>query len=200
MNRTGTKHIVCHMKKSVVQWSVISKFTCIINRYHQSPSFLLCSGRGLRAGPSWTNAWSSSSSTATASRPNPGWPRARPPWPARTAWTAAPTPPSISSSRNTKTSTAPSTPKRRRSTPYSSSESSLSRPIITIRIRSSSNAGRSSTAGSDLRPRSSRIAPSWARHRICSSSRETQTRWRSGSVRNCRSPWTSPTRIQSMCR
>ena len=29
MHRTGTKHIVCHMQKSVVQWSVISKFTCI---------------------------------------------------------------------------------------------------------------------------------------------------------------------------
>ena len=30
MHRTGTKHIVRHMQKSVVQWSVISKFTCII--------------------------------------------------------------------------------------------------------------------------------------------------------------------------
>ena len=29
MLRTGTKHIVHHMQKSVVQWSVISKFTCI---------------------------------------------------------------------------------------------------------------------------------------------------------------------------
>ena len=29
MHRTGTKHIVRHMQKSVVQWSVISKFTCI---------------------------------------------------------------------------------------------------------------------------------------------------------------------------
>ena len=29
MHRTGTKHIVRHMRKSVVQWSVISKFTCI---------------------------------------------------------------------------------------------------------------------------------------------------------------------------
>ena len=29
MHRTGTKHIVHHMQKSVVQWSVISKFTCI---------------------------------------------------------------------------------------------------------------------------------------------------------------------------
>ena len=28
MHRTGTKHIVRHMLKSVVQWSVISKFTC----------------------------------------------------------------------------------------------------------------------------------------------------------------------------
>ena len=28
MHRTGTKHIVCRMQKSVVQWSVISKFTC----------------------------------------------------------------------------------------------------------------------------------------------------------------------------
>ena len=28
MHRTGTKHIVRHMQKSVVQWSVISKFTC----------------------------------------------------------------------------------------------------------------------------------------------------------------------------
>ena len=29
MHRTWTKHIVRHMQKSVVQWSVISKFTCI---------------------------------------------------------------------------------------------------------------------------------------------------------------------------
>ena len=29
MHRAGTKHIVRHMQKSVVQWSVISKFTCI---------------------------------------------------------------------------------------------------------------------------------------------------------------------------
>ena len=29
MHWTGTKHIVRHMQKSVVQWSVISKFTCI---------------------------------------------------------------------------------------------------------------------------------------------------------------------------
>ena len=29
MHRTGTKHIVRHMQKSVIQWSVISKFTCI---------------------------------------------------------------------------------------------------------------------------------------------------------------------------
>ena len=29
MHRTGTKHILCHMQKFVVQWSVISKFTCI---------------------------------------------------------------------------------------------------------------------------------------------------------------------------
>ena len=28
MHRTGTKHIVRHMQKSVIQWSVISKFTC----------------------------------------------------------------------------------------------------------------------------------------------------------------------------
>ena len=28
MHRTVTKHIVRHMQKSVVQWSVISKFTC----------------------------------------------------------------------------------------------------------------------------------------------------------------------------
>ena len=28
MHRTGTKHIVRHLQKSVVQWSVISKFTC----------------------------------------------------------------------------------------------------------------------------------------------------------------------------
>ena len=31
MHRTGTKHIVRHMQKSVVQWSVISKFTCMYN-------------------------------------------------------------------------------------------------------------------------------------------------------------------------
>ena len=29
MHRTGTKHIVHHMQKSLVQWSVLSKFTCI---------------------------------------------------------------------------------------------------------------------------------------------------------------------------
>ena len=29
MHGTGTKHIVRHSQKSVVQWSVISKFTCI---------------------------------------------------------------------------------------------------------------------------------------------------------------------------
>ena len=28
MHRTGTEHIVHHMQKSIVQWSVISKFTC----------------------------------------------------------------------------------------------------------------------------------------------------------------------------
>ena len=28
MHWTGTKHIVRHMRKSVIQWSVISKFTC----------------------------------------------------------------------------------------------------------------------------------------------------------------------------
>ena len=29
MHRTGTKHSVRHMRKSVKQWSVISKFTCV---------------------------------------------------------------------------------------------------------------------------------------------------------------------------
>ena len=29
MHWTGTKHIVRHMQKSVIQWSVISKFTCM---------------------------------------------------------------------------------------------------------------------------------------------------------------------------
>ena len=29
MHRTGTKHIVRHMQKAVVQWAVISKFSCI---------------------------------------------------------------------------------------------------------------------------------------------------------------------------
>ena len=29
MHGTGTKHIVRHSQKSVIQWSVISKFTCI---------------------------------------------------------------------------------------------------------------------------------------------------------------------------
>ena len=33
MHRTGTKHIVRHMQKSVVQRSVISKFTCIYKLY-----------------------------------------------------------------------------------------------------------------------------------------------------------------------
>ena len=28
MHRTGTKHIVRHMQKNVIQWSVITKFTC----------------------------------------------------------------------------------------------------------------------------------------------------------------------------
>ena len=32
MHGTGPKHIVRHSQKSVVQWSVISKFTCIFNR------------------------------------------------------------------------------------------------------------------------------------------------------------------------
>ena len=36
MHQTGTKHIVRHMQKTVVQWSVISKFTCIV----YSPSIL----------------------------------------------------------------------------------------------------------------------------------------------------------------
>ena len=31
MHGTGTKSIVRHMQKSVVQWSVISKFTCNIS-------------------------------------------------------------------------------------------------------------------------------------------------------------------------
>ena len=31
MHRTGAKHIVRHMQKSVIQWSVISKFTCILS-------------------------------------------------------------------------------------------------------------------------------------------------------------------------
>ena len=31
MHRAGTKHIIRHMQKSVLQWSVISKFTCISN-------------------------------------------------------------------------------------------------------------------------------------------------------------------------
>ena len=35
MHRTGTKHIVRHMQKSVVQWSVISKFTCIAEQFQQ---------------------------------------------------------------------------------------------------------------------------------------------------------------------
>ena len=29
MHRNGTKHIIRHMQKSVIQWFVISKFTCI---------------------------------------------------------------------------------------------------------------------------------------------------------------------------
>ena len=33
MHRTGTKHIVRYMQKFVVQWSVISKFTCILFFY-----------------------------------------------------------------------------------------------------------------------------------------------------------------------
>ena len=31
MHRTGTKHIVRHMQISVIQWSVISKFTCTLS-------------------------------------------------------------------------------------------------------------------------------------------------------------------------
>ena len=34
MHLTGTKHIVRHLQKFVVQWSVISKFTCIVNFGH----------------------------------------------------------------------------------------------------------------------------------------------------------------------
>ena len=46
MHRTGTKHIVRHMQKSVVQWSVISKFTCIRHMYmtdfaYDGPIFLV---------------------------------------------------------------------------------------------------------------------------------------------------------------
>ena len=33
MHRTGTKHVVRHLQKSVIQWSVISKFTCICSWY-----------------------------------------------------------------------------------------------------------------------------------------------------------------------
>ena len=43
MHRTGTKHIVCHMQRSVVQWSVISKFTCsnILTCRKEDLSYLL---------------------------------------------------------------------------------------------------------------------------------------------------------------
>ena len=40
MHRTGTKHIVRHMQKSVVQWSIISKFTCISNTNNNFHSIL----------------------------------------------------------------------------------------------------------------------------------------------------------------
>ena len=45
--RTGTKHIVRHMQKSVVQWSVISKFTCISFWKHllQVPLHSQCSSQ-----------------------------------------------------------------------------------------------------------------------------------------------------------
>ena len=33
MGGTGTKHLVRHRRKSVLQWSVISKFTCIVHTW-----------------------------------------------------------------------------------------------------------------------------------------------------------------------
>ena len=45
MHRTGTKHIVCHIQKSVVQWSVISEFTCT------------------QIGPRWKRYWEDSTIT-----------------------------------------------------------------------------------------------------------------------------------------
>ena len=41
MHRTGTKHIVCHMQKSLEQWSVMSKFTCIVFPYAASGKTIL---------------------------------------------------------------------------------------------------------------------------------------------------------------
>ena len=41
MHRTGTKHIIRHMQNSVKQWSVISKFTCIIPSTSTNPEILL---------------------------------------------------------------------------------------------------------------------------------------------------------------
>ena len=46
MHQTGTKHIVRHMQKSVVQWSVISKFTCIYEKNFWGVEFF---------GISWVN-------------------------------------------------------------------------------------------------------------------------------------------------
>ena len=39
MHGTGTKHIVRHSQKSVVQWSVISKFTCILEYHYSDGAF-----------------------------------------------------------------------------------------------------------------------------------------------------------------
>ena len=46
MHWTGTKHIVRHMQKSVVQWSVISKFTCIRPGFHFFHKMALMLGDG----------------------------------------------------------------------------------------------------------------------------------------------------------
>ena len=41
MHWSGAKHIVRHMQKSDVQWSVISKFTCIMQACFYTSSFVL---------------------------------------------------------------------------------------------------------------------------------------------------------------
>ena len=60
--------------------------------------------------------------------------------------------------------------------------------------------GCSATGGPSWKKRWSTTAPSWERHRRCSSSLGMLTRWRTGCRRSCRSLWTSRTRTPATSR